>query len=373
MCPKGKICHLTSAHPSFDARIFVKECKSLMQAGYEVVLIAPHDKNEVVDGVRIRAVQKPTGRRERIIRTSHDVYKAALEEDAALYHFHDPELIPTGMMLKKRGKTVVYDVHEDLPRQILTKPWIAPFFRRIVAVGAQIMENYCVRHFDGVITATETIASRFPSNKTIILYNFPIIGELITDNSIPYSKRPPTVVYIGGLTLIRGIQEMVKALSLIPEQLGVRLVLAGKFSPPGLEYKIKGTSSWKRIDYLGWQSREQIANIFGYVRVGLVLLHPTLNYLESYPIKLFEYMSAGIPVIASDFPLWRKIIENVGCGVLVDPLSPKAIADAILWFLENPIEAEEMGKKGQKAIYERYNWNNESKKMFDFYSSLLNN
>jgi len=323
--------------------------------------------------VRIRGVRKPTGRRERITRTSRDVYKAALEEDAALYHFHDPELIPTGIMLKIRGKTVVYDVHEDLPRQVLTKPWIAPFFRHVVAVGAQAMESFCVRHFDGVIAATETIADRFLCDKTSILYNYPILGELTTVNCTPYNKRPPNVVYVGGITVIRGIREMVDAMSFIPEQLGVRLVLAGSFSPPELEYEVRDISSWKRVSYLGWQNRKQITKILDHARVGLVLLHPTLNYLEAYPVKLFEYMSAGIPVIASDFPLWRKIIGNIGCGVLVDPLSPKAIADAILWLLENPIEAEKMGKRGQEAIYERYNWNIEAKKLCAFYNALLNN
>ena len=371
MIHKKKIVHLTSVHPAFDTRIFIKECKTLVQEGYDVALIAPNDKDDIIDGVRIRAVPKPTGRRERIVRTSRDVYRAALEEDANLYHFHDPELIFIGMMLKIRGKTVVYDVHEDLPRQILTKPWIAPFFRRIVAVGAQIMENLCARYFDGVVTATETIADRFPSEKTVILHNYPILGELTVLDSESYSKRAPIAAYIGGITLIRGIKEIVEAVSLIPQRLGVRLVLAGRFCPSELEFELRGSFSWKHVDYLGWQNRKQVAELLDHARVGLVLLHPTLNYLESYPVKLFEYMSAGIPVVASDFPLWREIIGSIGCGVLVDPFNPKSIADAIQWLIEHPTEAEDMGKLGQEAIYKHYNWDKEAEKLLVLYEKLL--
>ncbi len=367
------VCHLTSVHRPFDTRIFVKEAKTLMQAGYKVVIVAPHNKDEVVNGIRIRAVPKPAGRRERIFQTSYEVYKAALDENAMLYYFHDPELIPVGLMLKMRGKKVVYDVHEDLPRQILTKHWINPLLRRGVAIGAQLMEIFGAYCFDRVVTATETIAKRFPSNKTSIIYNYPVIGELSTMDSIsmPYDKRPLNVVYVGGITLIRGIREMVEAMSFMPTQSGIRLVLAGNFDPPELENEMRCISSWKYINYLGWQTREQIAKILANARVGLVLLHPTLNYLDSYPVKLFEYMSAGIPVVASDFQLWRKIIEDIKCGIVVDPLNPKAIADAILWLLENPIEAEKMGKRGQKAIYERFNWDTQAKKYVSITRELL--
>lgn len=78
-------------------------------------------------------------------------------------------------------------------------------------------------------------------------------------------------------------------------------------------------------------------------------------------------MSAGIPVIASDFPLWKEIVEGSGCGLLVNPLDPEAIAEAIKWLLENPEKAETMGKRGRKAIEECYNWDKESVKLISFY------
>ena len=371
MTNRIKVAHLSSAHPPDDTRIFYKECRTLAQAGYEVVLIIPHDRDEVVNGVRIRAVPKPTSRFDRMVGTVREVYRAALEENAIVYHFHDPELIPVGIMLKNKGKKVIYDVHEDLPRQILTKPWIVPFLRRVVGVGAQTVENLCARYFDRIITVTSTIADRFSENKTTVVHNYPILEEFEGPDFIPYQKRDPLVVYVGGITAIRGIKEMVKAVELIPAEWGVRLILAGKFSPPALEDDVSAMAGWSNVEYLGWQSRDEVADLLSKARIGLVLLHPTLNYMDAYPIKLFEYMAAGIPVVASDFPLWRKIVSDIGCGLLVDPLNPQAIADAVQWLLAHPVEAELMGQRGQDAVINKYNWSTESQKLLGVYQSLV--
>ncbi len=334
-------------------------------------MIIPHDRDEIVNGVRIRAVSKPTSRFDRMMSTVREVYRAALEEDAIIYHFHDPELIPVGILLKNKGKKVIYDVHEDLPRQVLTKPWIKPFLRRVVGAGAQAVEKFCAHYFDRIITVTSTIAERFPENKTTIVHNYPILEEFAGTDFIPYQKRNPLVVYVGGITVIRGIKEMVNAMNLIPETLGARLVLAGKFSPPALENDVSSMAGWSNVEYLGWQSRDEVADLLSKARIGLVLLHPTLNYMDAFPIKMFEYMAAGIPVVASNFPLWRKIVSEIGCGLVVDPLNPQAIADAVQWLLAHPVEAELMGKRGQDAVIKKYNWHTEAQNLLDVYQSLV--
>ncbi|MGQ9498496.1 MAG: glycosyltransferase, partial [Desulfotomaculales bacterium] len=166
------------------------------------------------------------------------------------------------------------------------------------------------------------------------------------------------------------IREMVTAMTLLPEALGVRLVLAGKFVPPFLEDEVRQLPGWERVDFRGWQDRAAVARLLGEARAGLVVLYPEPNYVEAQPNKLFEYMSAGLPVIASDFPLWRDIVEEAGCGLLVDPLDPAAIAQAIQWILEHPKEAEAMGRRGQKAVFDRYNWDTEAAKLLAFYRRL---
>jgi len=208
---KAKVCHLTSVHSPFDTRIFYKECRTLAQAGYKIVLVVPHDKNDVVDGVRIRAVPKPKNRRERMTKTVWQIYKAAVAENADIYHFHDPELIPVGIMLKLKGKKVIYDVHEDVPKQILTKYWIPSFLRRAVSASASLFEKIGSKFFDGIVTATPTIADKFPLDKTAAVQNFPMLNELVTSDATPYPNRPYNIVYVGGITALRGIREMVQA------------------------------------------------------------------------------------------------------------------------------------------------------------------
>ncbi len=371
MFNKAKVCHLTSVHRPFDTRIFYKECRTLAQAGYEVVLVVTHDKNDVIDEVRIKAVPKPKNRRERMIKTVWQVYKAAMAENSDIYHFHDPELIPVGIMLKLKGKKVIYDVHEDVPKQILTKYWIPSFLRRTASASASLFEKIGSKFFDGIIAATPTIADKFPLDKTAAVQNFPMLNELVTSDAVPYPDRPNDIVYVGGITALRGIREMVQAVELLPETLKARLCLAGTFSPAKLYEEICAMPGWARVEFLGWQTREQVAALLGRVRAGLVLFHPAPNHCDSQPNKLFEYMSAGVPVIASNFPLWRKIIEGAGCGLVADPLDPHAIASAIEWLLTHPDEAEAMGKRGQEAVHKLYNWEHEAKALINFYERLL--
>lgn len=366
-----KVAHLTSVHPPFDTRIFYKECRTLAQAGYDVVLVVPHDRDEVVDGVRIRAVPKPKNRLERMTKTVWQVYKAALSENADIHHFHDPELIPVGIVLKLKGKKIIYDVHEDVPKQILTKYWIPSFLRHIASAGALLFEKIGSKFFDGIVAATPTIACKFPSDKTVAVQNFPMLNELVTSDAMPYPNRPNDIVYVGGITAIRGIREMVEAIGLLPETLGARLCLAGSFSPAELYNEVCTMPGWKRVKFLGWQTREQMTALLGKARAGLVLLHPTLNYYDALPVKLFEYMSAGIPVVTSDFPLWKKIVEGTGCGLVTNPLDPQSIASAIEWLLTHPDEAEAMGKRGQEAVRKLYNWEHEAEVLISFYERLL--
>ena len=166
---------------------------------------------------------------------------------------------------------------------------------------------------------------------------------------------------------------MVKAMALLPESLNARLVMAGKFSPPQLEKEIQKYRRWNSINYLGYCGRSQIAALLGKSRIGLVILHPKVNYLDSYPVKLFEYMSSGLPVIVSDFPLWREIVGKAGCGIVVGPLDAEAIAAAIEYLLTYPAEAEAMGRRGMEAVKKYYNWETEKVKLLSLYKHIFEN
>ena len=366
-----KVAHLTSVHSVSDARIFHKECVTLAGAGYEVVMVVPHSVEPISSGVRTRAVPVPTNRLQRMLKTVWQVFATGQSERAVVYHFHDPELIPAAFLFKLRGSRVIYDVHEDLPRQIMNKQWIPGKLRKPVARIAETFELFAARRFDGIVAATPAIARRFPGNKTITAHNFPVPEEFEPVIRIPAAQRPNWFAYVGGIDAIRGAREMVQAMDLLSPSSRARLILAGTFDPPSLLDQVQTLSGWHHVSYLGWQSRPEVARLLGTSRAGLVVLHEHPHFVESYPVKLFEYMAAGLPVIASDFPLWRNIIEAEGCGLLVNPRDPAAIARAILWILEHPQEAELMGHRGLNAVQTRYNWRHEGVKLTAFYQSLL--
>jgi glycosyltransferase involved in cell wall biosynthesis len=367
-----KICQLTSVHPAEDIRIFVKECRYLQQSGFDTTLIVANSETYVKDGVKIVGVKVNAGNRyTRILKGPIQVYKKALEIDADVYHFHDPELLPIGVLLKRKGKKVIYDVHEDVPEQVLSKEWIPAPLRKTISKMVKMVEKFSAKRFDAVVTATPTINNRFKTynDNSVTIHNFPITNELITED-LPETEEAKSAIYIGGITKLRGIVEMVDAMEVVNQTEPVTLTLAGKFSPESLEKQIKNQKGWKYIHNAGWLDREGVRTVLGQAFVGLVLLHPEPRYTVSYPIKLFEYMSAGIPVIASNFPLWKEIVEESQCGLCVDPLNIQEIAEAILWFYKNPEEAKRLGQNGREAILKKYSWENEAARLVQLYKNL---
>ena len=369
-----RVCHLSTAHRGLDVRIFHKECISLASAGFDTHLVIcaldADVQNSSVKGVKLHQLKIPSGRFSRILFQSLYCYKLGRRVNADIYHCHDPELLPFAMLLALSGKKVIYDAHEDLPKDILSKEWINNWLRIPVSKAAAALEWIGARFFLSVVTATPFIAKRFKdiNKETLDINNFPLMGDL--DDQVPWTDKATEVCYVGGIGRIRGISEVVQAMSLVES--GVRLNLCGRFSEPAVEQACKAMSGWQRVNLLGFLDRDHVRQVLSRSMAGLVTLHPIINYIDALPVKMFEYMSAGIPVIASDFPLWREIIQGNDCGLLVDPLNPAAIAHAIDYLVSHPEEAQRMGKNGRIAVETKYNWTMEEKKLLAFYDSILN-
>ena len=370
------ILHVTTVHRRDDARIRGKELATLMQAWPERSLLLVADglgssrageaRGPVADvGV------PPGGRIGRAVVGGWRVVRYVRRLRPIVVHFHDPELILPGLVLSVLGYRVVYDIHEDVPRQILAKPWLPRLLRRPMAGVFGGLEWVASRLLTGIVAATPEIARRFPADRTVVVQNFPVLSELVTADRVPYAQRPADFAYVGTIETIRGAREMVRAVGAMAESSRTRLQLAGPIRPSTLETEMRDDPAWSRVVFHGWATRGEVATILGRVRAGLVVLHPVGGYTESWPVKMFEYMAAGLPVIASDFPLWRKIIDGAQCGLLVDPADPEAIAAAMQWVLDHPEEAERMGERGRAAVRERYNWDREAVKLLDFYQSLV--
>jgi glycosyltransferase involved in cell wall biosynthesis len=366
------ICHLTSAHPRYDIRIFIKMCRSLASAGHDVSLVVADGlSDENRDGVKIYGVKKEKNRLLRILKSPRRVYKKALLLGAEIYHLHDPELLPVGLKLKKKGKIVIFDSHEDYPSQILHKPYMNRSLLKIISKIYAMYEKRTLKRFDCVIVAapfsSDKISQWHPSVTDI--YNYPQLEEF---NNVVRQPMPeddiPSVCYAGGITEIRGIKEMVKAMEFCTND--VHLKVAGIFSPSSLRDEVVKIKGWEKTEELGFIDRKEIEKLLGTSRAGLVVLWPTVNDINSFPIKMFEYMAAELPVIASNFPIWKDIVESNKCGICVDPLKPKEIALAIDFIINNREQAFEMGKNGKKAVSEKYNWEIEKEKLLNMYSGL---
>jgi glycosyltransferase involved in cell wall biosynthesis len=370
-----KVVHMTSVHSALDPRIFHKECRSLERAGFQVTIIGPNSSDMVADRVKIKAIFRDESRSARMTRTVWRVYQEALRQGADVYHFHDPELIPVGLLLRACGKKVIYDIHEDLPKDILSKVYLPLWSRRLIAWMAEKVEGAVCGHFSALVVVTPSIAERFcPLNKhTVIVHNYPYPKEIVfARESAPWETRRQSVAYVGGITAQRAIREMVHAMALLPESLGAVLELAGNDIPEDAHpEEIYSHRGWTRTRHHGFLDQPSTFRLLHSVRAGLVLFHPEPNHLEAMPQKLFEYMGAALPLIASDFPLWRQILGGTGCGIFVDPLDPQAIADAIEYVLTHPGEAEEMGRRGQVAVVKHYNWDTEAEKLVNLYSGLV--
>jgi glycosyltransferase involved in cell wall biosynthesis len=346
---KDKICVFTSTHLENDIRIFKKQIKCLLDNGLEVFYYTNKEnlniRNKYIQNhdsfsdpnlkIRYNKSFNEIRRFSRLIKSFFIILY--LPKDCRIYHFHDPDLLFTGLLLKIIGKKVIYDVH------------------------------------DVIICATPYIEKRFRDSgilKTIVINNYPFKYEFSsTKNSVTFKEN--RIIYAGGITNKRGISQVIQSLDLIYESQSFKLILAGEIYPLEYENKMKSLGGWEKVEYLGVLSRSALKEEFNKAIAGIALFLPEKNHINAQPNKIFEYMSASIPVICSDFPLWRKIVEANNCGICVDPENINEIAAGIQYILSNADQARKMGKNGKKAVEKEYNWEAEENKLIMLYKDLL--
>ena len=205
------IVHVTSVHSRFDTRIFHKECLSAVKAGYKVTMVVADGLGDaLVEGVCIVDVGRATGRLKRILLSSHSCMRRAKGLQPNLLHLHDPELLPHGWIAAVKGYTVVFDAHEDVAKQILGKSYLTPLLRRLLSMAYRLCESSVLRKLSALVAATPHIRDllvRYNTN-VVDINNFPRLGEL-APTGVPTMRNPRYICYVGGLSRIRGVVEIV--------------------------------------------------------------------------------------------------------------------------------------------------------------------
>lgn len=377
-----RICHLSSVHPPFDTRIYFKECKSLASAGFDVTFIArsstssgelsliPPAENTPKGEVHIIPFYPYKNRFSRILLSPYRMLREALKQKASLYHFHDPELIPVGIMLRIAGKKVIYDVHEDFHKQIKDKPYLHnSFLKSFLSLSVLCLEKIGALFFNQIITATPSISLNFNPRKTNVVRNVPVLAMMGADveAATDVVKEKPVVTYAGVLTRIRGIKEIIMAMDYVGPK--AELWLLGKWESNAFYEECRSLEGWKYVHFLGQKPQEKVYAYMKLADIGLVNFYPLANHMEALPNKIYEYMALSLPMVLSHFPSWKDAFES--CALFADPKNPMEIAQQIEALLDNPDLMQEKGRKGRELIETGFSWESEQERLIEIYKKIL--
>ena len=377
---RTKVCHLVSSHKMNDMRVFEKECKSLAKGGFDVTLIGfgEQAKEETIDDVKCISLYYPIKNNlEILLKRNKLTYEAALKVDAEIYHIHEPELLPVGKKLKRKGKIVIFDSHEyygwqlrDNIHKIKIVNVPASFMKTIGDLYMRYEKRICMK-LDAVIqVCTMNGIDYFEGRckRTLFIRNLPNITDFTRNNNISF-ESPISISMIGGITKERGVTQLVKAAG----KADTTLNLAGNFIPKSYEDELKQLPEYKNVNYRGFLDKKGMVSLLEETAIGASTLLNIGQYdkIDTFPTKVYDYMAMELPIIISNTDFAKEMNEKYNFGICVDPSNPDEIAQAIIWIKDHPQEAAKMGGNGRKIIENEWNWGKESQKLLDFYNELL--
>lgn len=369
------VVHISTAHGAFDTRISHKQARSLSDGGHDVTFLVHHDESTTRDGVRIESLGDYDSRRERMAHVWR-AFRRARRLDADVYHFHDPELLPAGVLLQlTTDADVVYDVHEDYDNQIAFKKWLPDPVKPVVANSIVPIQSQFMRHFDGVVVANEWIAADYErrGHDVTVVGNFPKVDG-ITFDPLPDEREQEYVLsFVGNVNGTRGITDMIEVVSCLRDRgYDVGLWVIGPIGDGVRDevHRLIGTEGvGEHVRLLGWIDYEDIFSYLYTSDVGMMLVDRE-RYEHGLSNKMFEYMYSEIPVVAHATTSTRKYIPET-CGVHIEETDTETQADAVASLLDLPQrERDEMGARGRRHVVENCTWENEAEKLLALYDSL---
>ncbi|MBP1971487.1 glycosyltransferase involved in cell wall biosynthesis [Virgibacillus natechei] len=373
MTAPKRVVHLTTVHHPYDPRIYHKECLSLYNAGLDVTLIAQVDTETAQDKpIKHIPVKTYTSRFKRMIFGTIEAYKKAKTLDADVYHFHDPELLPAAWLLKRKNNVVIYDIHEDYVTSIMQKEYMSTPVKKVIASTYKYMEKFFSREME-LCLAEKYYKDIYPRGKCIL--NYPTINENFINHNRNDAPLEDKLLYTGNVSHVRGALIHAK-IPLIDESVSVHFV--GK-CPSDLADEMYAVAGNKKdnleiegIDRFIEKEDMEARYLSRNWLAGIALFPPTEHYMKKELTKFFEYMNAGLPIICSNFPVWKEFVETYECGIAVDPYDESEIKQAIEYLRNNQDVAKRMGENGRKAVMKYLNWHTEENKLITWYDQLTN-
>lgn len=369
-----RVCHVTSAHPPEDGRIFRRACQTTVNAGFETYLVQPGE-SYVKNGIQIVGLGKPIkdDRLYRMTVFANTAYRQALDINADLYHLHDPELLPFAKKIKRQGHAVVFDSHENYVQQIREKEYLPTTIAKVASFLYDVYSRSVFRRIDGLIYAGNEASSNFDSlcPKVVAIDNYPWLNELYEKYDPTIEKEPSSACYIGGLNEARGITQIIKACY----GAGYKLYLAGSFNSETYKTKVMSMEEFSCVDYLGMIGRDEIVLLLQRVEVGLSTLLDVGQYykMHNLPTKVYEYMSMALPVVLNDSLYNMNINQELNFGVCVNPLDLNTFTKILVDLHSDEQKRDTLGCNGRSAIMGRYSWDVEQTKLIDLYDSIFSN
>ncbi|GGH54441.1 glycosyl transferase [Dyadobacter endophyticus] len=362
---------LSTVHPSADPRIMYKIAPSL-QSYYEVFCALPGVRGGLRKNLHLIRLPKFGRLLPRILLAHPIALLKCLPLRPDIVHIFVPELIPLALLFQWAGAKVVYEVQENLFKKFAIKrynnglvfKWLFRFFDRLAR-----------RRFHLIFTDDAYLEEyRNLTKPFAIIHNYvslPVMDTLAHEDA----RTPgPELFYLGVVSMERCLDTMINALALLKKSYpDCHLHL---FGPMRVDKEELGAIAdygqvMNNITFHGYTDQQVALKYASQAIAGIALLKPVADYPDSFPTKMFEYMALKLPVITSDFPLYKRIVEDSGSGYCISPYDPEALHNALQCCISENALRSQMGNNGRKASETCYNWASEEAKLLSFYNDIL--
>lgn len=359
---KKILCFFSAFGRHDDEVLTYRHNKALREAGWNTVYVVndnePDSEKEGLKIVGTGNVQRK-GYLSRIFAAPFQSYKALKKIDADVYQTWCLENMLVCLLLKLSGKKIVFQLREEHPYLYMLKKSKPLWLRKLVVSVLLVIMRFTLRRFDYVLATGDDegeILKQLGVKRYSIQGNFPFVNKDFNLTLEDYLKREDTIIYFGSIYRISCQEYLLKAME---QTENVKYLLAGKFrGTEDYHQMLMQMPKWDAVEFVNGFNKQEQDEMMSRSTMSNVMRDFSKTHFHNGNIgiiKIFESMEAGLPLICSDVPVYRKIWEKYKFGMLVDPTNPDQIADAINYLVTHKEEAYKMGQEGRRAVIEKYN------------------